>query len=148
MKKRFLLLGILLLLFSYPFLWPLIDALWEPKEPDAAAFPKYKAIRVEKDQIYQGIHTNENRPIPRREMATRKRLELRVYFALSEGKGHNHGRSLQSYALPICRFAAQRHYARAPVNLGGVREILAGGKGSVRDDKWWRLQNLLLSSGD
>ncbi|NRS46478.1 D-alanyl-D-alanine carboxypeptidase family protein [Brevibacillus sp. HB2.2] len=65
MKKRFLLVGILLLLFGYPFLWPLIDDLWEPKEPDAAAFPKYKAIRVEKDQIYQGdlLLVNKKAPI-------------------------------------------------------------------------------------
>ncbi|MBY0084094.1 M15 family metallopeptidase [Brevibacillus sp. M2.1A] len=65
MKKRFLLLGILLLLLGYPFLRTFIDALWEQKEPYTAAFPKYKAIRVEQDQIYQGdlLLVNKNHPI-------------------------------------------------------------------------------------
>ncbi|MFF0826453.1 D-alanyl-D-alanine carboxypeptidase family protein [Brevibacillus sp. NPDC003359] len=54
MKKRFLLLGILLLLLGYPFLGPLVEDVSQQKEPDAAVVPKYKTIRVEQDQIYQG----------------------------------------------------------------------------------------------
>ncbi|AWX56261.1 MULTISPECIES: M15 family metallopeptidase [Brevibacillus] len=53
MKKRFLLLSILLLLLAYSLLQPLVEDVWQ-KQPDVTAFPKYKEIRVEKDQIYQG----------------------------------------------------------------------------------------------
>ncbi|MGG4442702.1 M15 family metallopeptidase [Brevibacillus fortis] len=54
MKKRFLLLGILLLLLSYPYLRPLVEDVWQEKEANAAVVPKYQTIRVEQDQIYQG----------------------------------------------------------------------------------------------
>ncbi|MED1915710.1 M15 family metallopeptidase [Bacillus thuringiensis] len=64
MEKRFLLLGILLLLLGYPFLHPLVVDVWQ-EQPDATAFPKYKEIRVEQDQIYQGdlLLVNKNDPI-------------------------------------------------------------------------------------
>lgn len=64
MKKRFLLLSILLLLLGYSFLQPLVEDVWQ-KQPDATAIPKYKEIRVEQDQVYQGdlLLVNKNDPI-------------------------------------------------------------------------------------
>lgn len=64
MKKRVLLLSILLLLLAYPFLQPIVEDVWQ-KQPVATAMPKYKEIRVEQDQIYQGdlLLVNKKEPI-------------------------------------------------------------------------------------
>lgn len=64
MKKRVLLLSILLLLLAYPVLQPIVEDVWQ-KQPVATAMPKYKEIRVEQDQIYQGdlLLVKKNNPI-------------------------------------------------------------------------------------